>query len=172
MTTQVEVNVMGYDLHWIQGLGYYVGNFIFQQISPTNQILVFSDGTIDLNQGAGLSDSVSVLFRWLSPQVEIGGNLYEAQFAPTPSDNIWILEGNAKPNHTDNPPINGGQITVSAGGAANEIVLEDLNNDENHYTYCFAVRVGIDGGQWFVADPKIINKDVNRVFSLEYDSLS
>lgn len=164
MTLQIEVNVMGFvTKDPTPSKDYYTGDFIFQQIAPTDQIFVDRDGNVNL-QHAPLG-AVEIRFRWLSPQVEIDGTLYPAAYSTTPEDNFWVREKKNKPNKGDGPPA-GGQFSVTLE-PPNVLVVTDDNSDGEFYTYSLAVQVGIDGGEAFAADPRITNKGTNRFFSLE-----
>lgn len=165
MTTSIEVNVMGFDTKDpTPSKPYFTGDFIFQQITPTPNIIVDEAGNVNL---LNVSGPVEILFRWLSPQVAVDGLLYPASYWPIPNENFWVLQGTNKPKK-NNPPTGGDPFTVSLV-SPNELKVIDDNNDGKFYTYCLAVRLGIDGGSDFVADPKITNKDVNRIAPLDKD---
>lgn len=164
MTMQVEVNVMVDNVRWNAAFGWYTGRFIFQQVAPLSPIIVHKGGDINLKT-AQISEPVEIVYHWLSNAVEIQGELYPAEIADPPADSFWVLPGSAKPKASDLPPVGNGDITVGAGPNPKKLVLTDNNAPNRLYTYCLALRVGIDGGQWLVADPKIVNTGTTRLFS-------
>ena len=166
MTLEVEVNVMVDNVRWIPGMGWYTGQFIFQQVSPLSPIVVDKRGNINLPK-AGVTEDIAVTYHWASTAVEIEGDLYPADIADPPGDSYWILPGNAKPKASDLPPAGDGDITVGQGSGPSRLVMKDSNKTGKFYTYCLALRVGIDGGQWLVADPKIVNKGTSRLMSYQ-----
>ncbi|MBX7491883.1 hypothetical protein K3163_01525 [Qipengyuania sp. 1NDW9] len=171
MTTTIKVNVMGFNLKWQSGQGkeYYTGDFIFQQVSPSGPVLMTEDGSLNLN-ALDISDDVDIVYRWKSPFVAIDGVLYPAAFSLIAEDNFWVLPGNAKPNKA-NVPQPGGQFTVTFD-APDELRVSDKNSDAGDYTYCLALKVGIDvdgsgNPAWLIADPKITNRGSTRLLALE-----
>ena len=167
MTLQVVVNVMVDNIHWIPGKGWYTGNFIFQQVSPLSPIVVDKMGNINLFK-AKVVEPLEVTYHWASNAVEIDGELYPTIVADPPGDSFWVVEGNGKPAASNPAPPNG-DIGVSPGTGPSKVVMKNANVPNKVYTYCFAVKVGIDGGQWLVADPKIVNTGSTRLYSFQSD---
>ena len=166
MTLKVEVNVMVDDVKWNPGFSWYTGKFIFQQIAPLDPIVVAKNGDINLKK-AKVTEDIEVTYNWLSNAVEIDGELYPVIVADPPADSFWVLPGNGKPKSSDLPPAGNDDITVDDGTGKKTLVMKDKNTPSKHYTFCFALRVGIDDGQWLVADPKIVNTGTNRLYSYQ-----
>ncbi|QPC98959.1 hypothetical protein [Qipengyuania soli] len=166
MTLQVVVNVMADNLRWNPSKGWYAATFIFQQVAPLSPIVVDKFGNINLPK-AKVTEPIEVTYNWCSTAVEIDGDLYPAIVADPPGESFWVLPGNAKPNSTDKGSPNGGDLSVPNGTGPDKLILNNANQPNKVYTYCFAVKVGIDGGQWLVADPKIVNTGTSRLYSYQ-----
>lgn len=162
---QVKCNVTVENVHWVEGLGCYLGKFTYQQVSPLDKIYIGKDGTVNL-QKIGVSDPVDVTYVWVSNAIEIDGDLYPATLADPVSDSFLVVAGKGKPGFGNKAPVDSGEIVVEPGGN-NELVMKDKNSPMKSYTYNLAIRVGIDGGQWLIDDPRIINTGVTRLYSFE-----
>lgn len=168
MATTVRVNVVGSNPKWRQGKGWYEGDFVFQQVDPTPDVIMDAEGNVNLVTDDG---EVDFILSWNSPWVQNGSLLYPTKLPANPEHAIWITKSPVgKPGPNENPPIDNGEIEVTAGPGPNEITLKDLNSKPATYTYCFAVQLTI-GTQdfWFVTDPKITNRGNVRLFRREGD---
>ena len=166
MALQVEVNVMVDDVKWSSKDGWYTGKFIFQQIKPLSPVVVDKHGNVNLKK-AGVTDGIELTYNWASNAVEIDGELYPADIADPPSKSFWITSNGQYPAPGDNDGGTGGEITVENGTGKKKLKMKDLNSPDKHFTYCLAMEVAIDCGAWLVADPKIINKGTNRLYSYQ-----
>ena len=155
-TVTLEINVMASNLRWDDrpDREYFVGDFIFQQVSPRDQLLVDEKGNLNLRNVDG---PVEIVYRWLSPLLAIEGDLYPAGLPEETREAIWIVRGRAKPR-TSEKGINDLPFTIRGAPESDAIVLINPNENGERYTYLLAIKVAIDGGQWLVADPRIINR--------------
>lgn len=167
---QVKCNVMVENVKWVEGLGIYMGKFIYQQIEPLDKIYISQNGVVNLKK-IGVTDPVDVTYVWLSNAVEIEGDLYPAYLADPVTDSFLIVPGTGKPGFGNKPPVNGDEIVVEPSGS-NGLVMKDKNTPMMVYTYNLAVRVDIDGGKWLIDDPRIINTGVDRMLPIEQQSYS
>lgn len=169
MTTTIEVNVMGWNPKWKSASKpYLTGDFVFQQVAPTGQQLMTTDGSINLN-ALDISGQVKLVFKWKSPQVAYDGVLYPAYFAADAPSNFWVLPDNGQKPKKGDLPTNG-QFTVTRPDPYTLEVLDE-NSDKQAYIYCLAVLMEIDftansEPEWFVADPKITNRGNNRIIRM------
>lgn len=166
MTLEVEVNVMVRNVRWDKDDGWYTGKFTFQQIAPLSPIIVDKNGNVNLMK-AGVSGDVEIDYNWCSNAVEIEGDLYPAYLADPPCESFWLGEKNKYPGPADPAPQNGGELWVPSGTGRKKLKMKDGNLPDKHYTYCFALKIGMVGEPWLVADPKIVNKGTNRLLSYE-----
>ncbi|MBX7494883.1 hypothetical protein K3172_03305 [Qipengyuania sp. 6B39] len=170
MVLEVKVNVFVRDVKEKGNTGEYEGKFHFQQVLPLKPTIVHKNGTVNLKK-AGVTEEVAITYVWCSPAVELDGELVPTRLAEPAGNSFWVLPNDAKPGPSHGAKSSGEVITVTGGATIDDLVMHDTNAIGKHFTYCYAVKLGIVGEPWLVCDPKIINTGSTRtLYSYRPDS--
>lgn len=168
MVLKVKVNVFVRDVKEIGGTGRCKGKFFFQQVDPLSPVVIHKNGTVNLKK-AGVTDAVEITYVWCSTAVELDDELVATKLVSAKRKSFWIRPKVEKPGRDDPAASSGETITVTDAGTMDELVMHDTNELSKHYTYCFAVQLGLVTPHaeppWLVCDPKIINTGSTRTIS-------